>query len=431
MQNADAIGLVNEVWPIDITDMEKKIFESMSPGMGHIHSLYHPPTTIISLIILFYFDINDISIYLYPKYVTAPNIKAVILNEPTKITKHPNISFDSIRQHLAIGTGSECNHCIFIYDLTMINTKNTMYERITWKPMKLLKGHTKKVTAVEFNRSASCLVSYSAFEKPPTVRCWNVAGRSMKCIKTIELQSLTQIYSPMLHLKNTKLQWIQCANYFEYDPKYESTGNLSIQREDGSSLIVDVPENSLAALKSCMMEVDKLVKQVGNLITMTWKNRSKKSAPNNILMQIKKIERKIFEKLTYYNIGIEKVNNQQQDTDIKIKTGDVVLLKPAQGKYEQANYDKHIWGIKFRNVSELKLFVMYGKGPDPYWSSKMFDSGGRLLLMDATSGLLCEKCDILAVIGNISLKATPNKYYGVRDKHTAYTLIRFGVPPNS
>lgn len=105
--------------------------------------------------------------------------------------------------------GPARDNCILIYDLRTTTR---------WRQ---LKGHTAAVTAIEFNADGNYITSYSAYERPPTVRCWYIgtggffnalvnigsASHNGKCVKTCPMPSLDHLYPPIDHLSNTKLTW--------------------------------------------------------------------------------------------------------------------------------------------------------------------------------------------------------------------------------
>ena len=288
-----------------------------------------------------------------------------------------------------------------------------------------------KVTAVEFNRNGSCLVSYSAYDNPPTLRCWNVESGSKQCVKVIRLRSLKQIHSPISHLKHTKLQLKNCANlynidYFDDIPLIHEPRNILLQREDGSMTEMDVPENSITALKSIKIKVDKLVKKVGQLIA-----HSSKYPNDNKKKMIREFEEELFGILQYHNIGIERLNFHKQGEKINIHKGDLVLLTPGK-EYENVDiyesydshygYDDSFTPVSNRVVRIMKLFVVYRidsilKLSNEYvllnWKDDSYDFEGtcKYTLRDATSHLICDESDILAVMNHDLLIPTSDKYF--------------------
>eukprot|EP01083_Nonionella_stella_P039885 108475_1 len=168
---------------------------------------------------------------------SAPRRRKALLSATTAslhvlVTKYPNVAFHQETQHFAIGTGPARDNCILIYDLRTTTR---------WKQ---LKGHRAAVTAVEFNYNGQYLISYSAYERPPTVKCWYVKGQgffnsllsinnhhylSHKCIKTCPMPPLDRLYPPIDHLQYTKLTWNQKVK-----------GAVKLQRENKSVLFFTV-----------------------------------------------------------------------------------------------------------------------------------------------------------------------------------------------
>eukprot|EP01084_Bolivina_argentea_P255403 429562_1 len=146
--------------------------------------------------------------------------------------KYPNIAIHNQTQLLAIGTGAPRDNCIVIYDLK------------TTKRRTICKGHRAAVTAVEFIHNGSHVVSYSAYERPPTIKCWSMAfsGRlintllslkgsnnNSKCIKTCPMPPLPMLYTPLDHLQYTKFTW-----------NSKVKGAVKLQRENQSILFFTV-----------------------------------------------------------------------------------------------------------------------------------------------------------------------------------------------
>ena len=146
-------------------------------------------------------------------------------------------AFHQETQHFAIGTGPARDHCILIYDLRTTTR---------WKQ---LKGHYAAVTAIAFNHDGQYLISYSAYERPPTVKCWDLGtggffnallggvfssgspapSTSSKCVKTCPMPPLDRLHPPIDHLQYTKLSW---------NPKVK--GAVKLQRENNSVLFFTV-----------------------------------------------------------------------------------------------------------------------------------------------------------------------------------------------
>ena len=175
---------------------------------------------------------------------SAPRRRKALLSATTAslhvlVTKYPNMAFHQETQHFAIGTGPARDNCILIYDLRTTTR---------WKQ---LKGHQAAITAIQFNHDGSYLISYSAYERPPTVRCWDIgsggffnallsgfnsnhsahsnAYSSSKCVKTCPMPPLNRLYPPIDHLQYTKLTW---------NPKVK--GAVKLQRENNSVLFFTV-----------------------------------------------------------------------------------------------------------------------------------------------------------------------------------------------
>merc|ERR1712228_411788 len=163
---------------------------------------------------------------------SAPRRRKALLSVTTAslhvlVTKYPNVAFHQEQQLFAIGTGSARDHCILIYDLRTTTR---------WKQ---LKGHRSAVTAIEFNENGSYIISYSAYERPPTVKCWYIgsggflisllSSGSAKCVKTCPMPPLDRLYPPIDHLQYTKLTW-----------NNKVKGAVKLQRENQSVLFFTV-----------------------------------------------------------------------------------------------------------------------------------------------------------------------------------------------
>ena len=253
----------------------------------------------------YYFDINDNSRYLYPIYVTPKNIKSILLSDPKSITNCPNISFNEKTQYFAIGTGSEANNGIYIYDLTTITE---------WKLVKILGGHKNKVTCVEINVKGNLIISYSGYESTPTIRCWDIADRSVKCIDKIQLERLQTPHSAISHVKYTKLSWIhhKLDGYVRKDNKHQ----ICLRREDGFSMNLSVNLSSAIAIASIRIQIEQLVKRVGNNIV----------GPRDFARRAEayELEKQIHEILEMNNIGIDEVFTKYNNIN-DVKVGDVIV----------------------------------------------------------------------------------------------------------
>jgi len=163
---------------------------------------------------------------------SAPRRRKALLSVTTAslhvlVTKYPNVAFHQEQQLFAIGTGPARDHCILIYDLRTTTR---------WKQ---LKGHRSAVTAIEFNDNGSYIISYSAYERPPTVKCWYIgsggffnsllSSGSSKCVKTCPMPPLDRLYPPIDHLQYTKLTW-----------NNKVKGAVKLQRENQSVLFFTV-----------------------------------------------------------------------------------------------------------------------------------------------------------------------------------------------
>ena len=123
-----------------------------------------------------------------------------------------------------------------------------IYDLRTTTRWKQLKGHRAAITAIEFNSDGQYLISYSAYERPPTVKCWYIGsggffnsllsltsgaysnGNGMiKCIKTCPMPPLDRLYAPIDHLQYTKLTW-----------NNKVKGAVKLQRENQSVLFFTV-----------------------------------------------------------------------------------------------------------------------------------------------------------------------------------------------
>jgi hypothetical protein len=148
------------------------------------------------------------------------------------IQKYPMASFHQVSQRFAVGTDAEHKNVIVIYDLR------------TATKWRMLDGHNGNISAIAFNQDGSCLVSYSADEKPaPTVRAWNTAvsgffssllGIQGRCTRVWKLKpaqvpakKLSAKEALRVHLQHVKLLW---------------TGQTQVRlvREDQSEYTFDV-----------------------------------------------------------------------------------------------------------------------------------------------------------------------------------------------
>eukprot|EP00808_Paulinella_micropora_P028134 g27890.t1 len=136
------------------------------------------------------------------------------------VQKYPMVAFHQVSQKFAVGTGRNKNSVIIIYDLRTATT------------FRILSGHTGQISAVCFDPKGSNLVSYSADEKPPTVRIWSTGasgfvssffGVQAACTEVYKLHSLDTQYPITMHLQNCRLVWT-------------SPGSVTLTREDKSQL---------------------------------------------------------------------------------------------------------------------------------------------------------------------------------------------------
>ncbi len=137
------------------------------------------------------------------------------------VQKYPMVSFHQQSQRFAVGSSVDSSCIIIIYDLR------------TATKFRILDGHKFDISAIAFSPSGNQLVSYSASEKPPSVRVWNTGVLGFFSSLLGIHGSCTQIFHPVPPIPRP-VPWSQLIQICQLSWDNEDPKSVTLVREDSS-----------------------------------------------------------------------------------------------------------------------------------------------------------------------------------------------------